>query len=116
MIIMGVVKVASDQIIYMISVRHSFMAAIRAMHVPLRVTFALMPRGTVLRIGFADIYDMFIDMVIVRVMQMALVKVADVVIMCDAGVTAFRPVRMSMVFMLWQDTIRIRHSAFLYPQ
>ena len=103
---------ASDQIIHMVSVRHGFVPAVRAVYVSLRVTFALMPRGTVLRIGFADIYDMFIDMVIVRIMQMALVKVADVVIMCDAGVTAFRPVRMSMIFMLWQDTIRIRHSAF----
>jgi hypothetical protein len=103
---------ASDQIIHVVSVRHGFVPAIRAVYVSLRVTFALMPRGTVLRIGLADIYDMLIYVVVVRVMQMAVVKVADMVIMCNARVTAFRPVRMGMIFMLWQDTIRIRHSAF----
>jgi hypothetical protein len=55
---------------------------------------------------------MLIDMVAVRVMQMAVVKVADMVIVRDASVAAFRAVGMGMIFMLWQDTIRIRHSTF----
>src|SRR5688500_5547368 len=112
MIIMGMVKMASDQIIHMVSVRHGFVPAVGAMYMPLRVTFAFMSRRTVLRIGLTDVYNMLICMVAVRVMQMTIVKIADMVIVRDASVAAFRTVRMGMIFMLWQDTIRIRHSAF----
>ena len=113
MVIMGIVKMAPDQIIHMVSVRHGFVTAVGAVYMALRVTFAFMSRSTVLGIGLTDVYDMLIDMVAVRVMQMAIMKVADMVIVRDASVTAFRAVGMGMIFMLWQDTIRICHSAFL---
>ncbi|SEO01275.1 hypothetical protein SAMN05216404_11014 [Nitrosospira multiformis] len=112
MVIMGMVKMASDQIIHMISVRHGFVPAVGAMYMPLRVTFAFMSRSTVLRIDLTDVYGMLIDMVAVGIMQMAIVKIADMVIVRDACVAAFRAVGMGMIFMLRQDTIRIRHSAF----
>jgi hypothetical protein len=113
MVIMGIVKMAPDQIIHMVSVRHGFVTAVGAVYMALRVTFAFMSRSTVLRIGLTDVYDMLIDMVTVRVMQMTIVKVADMVIVGDASVTTFRAVGMGMIFMLWQDTIGICHSAFL---
>jgi hypothetical protein len=113
MAVMRVVKMAPDQIIHMVSVGHGFVTAVRAVYMPLRVTFAFMSRSTVLGIGFTDIYDMLIDMVAERVVQMAIMKVADMIIVSDASVTAFRAVGMGMIFMLWQDTIRICHSAFL---
>jgi len=109
---MGVVKMASDQVIHMVSVRHGFVTAVGAVYMALRVTFTFMSRSTVLGIGLADVYDMLINMVAVRVMQMTIMKVADMVIVRDASVTAFRAVGMGMIFMLWQDTIRICHSAF----
>jgi len=109
---MGVVKMASDQVIHMVSVRHGFVTAVGAVYMALRVTFTFMFRSTVLGIGLADVYDMLINMVAVRVMQMTIMKVADMVIVRDASVTAFRAVGMGMIFMLWQDTIRICHSAF----
>jgi hypothetical protein len=113
MVIMGIVKMAPDQIIHMVSVRHGFVTAVRTVYMPLRVTFAFMSRSTVLGIGLTDVYDMLINMVAVRVVQMAIMKVADMIIVRDASVAAFRTVGMGMIFMLWQDTIRICHSAFL---
>src|SRR6185312_9321302 len=104
MVIMGVVKMASDQVIHMVSVRHGFVTAVGAVYMALRVTFTFMFRSTVLGIGLADVYDMLINMVAVRVMQMTIMKVADMVIVRDASVTAFRAVGMGMIFMLWQDT------------
>ncbi len=112
MVIMGVVKMASHQIVHMVSMRHGFVPAVGTMYMTLRVTFAFMPRSTVLRIDLTDVYDMLIDMVAVRVMQMAIVKIADMVIVRDTGVAAFRAMGMGVIFMSWQDTIRIRHGAF----
>lgn len=113
MVIMRIVKMASDQVIHMISVRHGFVTAVRAVYMSLRVTFAFMSRGTALGVGLTNVYDMLIDMVAVRVVQMAIMEVADMVIVGDASVTAFRTVGMGMIFMLWQDTIRVCHCAFL---
>ncbi|ODT63386.1 MAG: hypothetical protein ABS69_21455 [Nitrosomonadales bacterium SCN 54-20] len=68
MVIMGMMKMAFDQIIHMVSVRHGFVSAVGAMYMPLRVTFAFMSWSTVLRIDLTDVYGMLIDMVAVRVM------------------------------------------------
>ncbi|ODT73669.1 MAG: hypothetical protein ABS69_13495 [Nitrosomonadales bacterium SCN 54-20] len=113
MVIMRIVKMASYQVIHMISVRHGFVTTVRAVYMSLRVTFAFMSRSTALGVGLTNVYDMLIDMVAVRVVQMAIMKVADMVIVGDASVTAFRTVGMGMIFMLWQDTIRVCHCAFL---
>ena len=113
MAVMGIVKMAPDQIIHMVSVGHGFVTAVRAVYMPLCVAFAFMSRSTVPGIGLTDVYDMLVDMAAVRVVQMAIMKVADMVIVGDASVTAFRAVGMGMIFMLWQDTIGICHSAFL---
>jgi|KBSMisStandDraft_5_1062788.scaffolds.fasta_scaffold1434072_1 hypothetical protein len=108
--IVRIVEVSLYQVIDMIAVRHSLMAALGSMHVPFRMSGAFMPHRAVFRINRRDFYGMLIIVTIVRAVQMALVQIANVIVMNYARVAAFRPVWMSMIFMLWQVTISHCHS------
>jgi hypothetical protein len=105
MVVMRMMKVAIDQIVDMLAMRHGFMAAVRPMYMSLCMSCALMFRRTAFRIGRGYVYHMLIEMVAVRVMQMPVVQVIDMPVVHDTCVAAFRAMRMSMIFMLWQDTI-----------
>lgn len=105
MTVMRVMEVAIDQIIDMLAMRHGFMTAVRSMYMSLRMACALMFRRAAFRIGRGYVYHMLIDMVAVRVVQMPVMQVIDVPIVHDTCMTTFRAMRMSMIFMLWQDTI-----------
>ena len=100
-----VMEVAIDQIVDVLAMRHGFMAAVRPVCMSLRVACTLMFRRATFRIGRADFYYMLIDMAAVRVMQVPVMQVIDVPVVHDAGMAAFRTMRMSVIFMLWQDTI-----------
>jgi hypothetical protein len=105
MVIMRVMEVAIDKIVHMLAMRHGFMAAVRPMYMSLRMARALMFRRAAFRIGRSYVYHMLIEMVAVRVMQMPIMQVIDVPVVHDADMAAFGSMRMSMIFMLWQDTI-----------
>jgi hypothetical protein len=70
-----VVQVAVDQVIHVISMRHSFMAAVRAVSVLLVVSRTLMTRRALLRIGRVHLNAMVIYMVAMWVMQVTVVKI-----------------------------------------
>ena len=61
---------------------------------------AVVPGGTVLRIGRCYANHMLVDMAIVRMMQMPVVQVVDMVIVHNAGVAALRTMRMIMIVVL----------------
>ncbi|WP_025040158.1 hypothetical protein [Nitrosospira briensis] len=105
MTIMRMMKVAIDQIIDMLAMWHGFMTAARPMYMSLRMACALMFGRATFRIGRGYVYHMLIDMAAVRVMQMPVMQVIDVPVVHDTCMTTFRTMRMSMIFMLWQDTI-----------
>jgi hypothetical protein len=105
MIAMLVVEVAIDQIVNMVAMRHCFMSAARPMSVSLKMARAFVPRCATLRISLRYAYHVFIGMAAVRVMQVPIVQITDVIIMHDPGMAALRSVWMSMIFMLGQDTI-----------
>ncbi|SDA19063.1 hypothetical protein SAMN05216315_11132 [Nitrosospira sp. Nsp18] len=105
MVVMRVMEVAIDKIVHVIAMRHGFMAAVRSMYMFLRMARALMFRRTAFRIGRGYVYHMLIEMVAVRVMQMPVMQVIDMPVVHDTCVAAFGSMRMSMIFMLWQDTI-----------
>jgi hypothetical protein len=105
MVVMRVMEVAIDKIVHMLAMRHGFMAAVRPMYMSLRMTRALMFRRTAFGISRGYFYHMLIEMVAVRVMQVPVMQVIDVPVVHDAGMAAFGSMRMSMIFMLWQDTI-----------
>ena len=61
---------------------------------------AVVPGSTVLRIGRCYANHMLVDMAIVRMMQMPVVQVVDMVIVHNAGVAALRTMRMIMIVVL----------------
>ena len=100
MIIVRVMKVPIYQVINMVAMRDCLVSTLRPMHMPRRMSRAIMPGGAVLRIGRGYANHMFIDMVFMRIMQMAVMQVIDVAIVHDSGVAAFRSMRMIMIFVL----------------
>jgi hypothetical protein len=109
MTIMWMMKVAIDQIIDMFTVRHSLMPAAGAMYMLLRMPRAPMFGGAILRVDSRYTDHMFINMVVMRMVQVAIVQIIHMTVMHDACMPAFRTVRMGMIFVLWQVTIGHLH-------
>ena len=110
MVAMRIVEMPVDQVIDMLSMRDCFMAAVRAMHVLPSVSLAPVGRRAAFRIVPRDGEYVLIDMVIMRVMQVSVMQVTNVIIVHDARMAALRAVRMGMIFMLRQVTIAHRRS------
>ncbi|SOD42004.1 hypothetical protein [Nitrosovibrio sp. Nv4] len=104
-IIVRVMEVSIDKIVDMVAVGDSFMPAIRPMHMLLLMSSAFVRRRATVRISLRYVEYMFIDMAAVLVMQMAIVQIIDMAVMHNTCVVALRPMGMSMIFVLWQDTI-----------
>ncbi|MBN3724170.1 hypothetical protein [Burkholderia sp. Ac-20379] len=87
---------AIDQIIDVIAVRYRFMAAAGAVDMPRFMTRALVVRRALIGVAAAHLDDVLVDMIAVRMMQVAVVEVIHVVAVLDRGVAAIRAVRVRM--------------------
>ncbi|MGF6551781.1 hypothetical protein [Paraburkholderia youngii] len=92
-----VMKVAIDKVIDVVTVRHRFVTAARPVHVARFVATAVVVRRATIRIFRADFDLVFVYMITMRVVQMAIMKVVDVVAMLNCGVSAARAMLMVMV-------------------
>lgn len=92
MAVVRVMKMAIDQVINMVPMRHSFMSTVRSMNMILQMTGALVLRRAVLGVGRCYTNDMFIDVVPMGMVQMTLVQIVDMVIMHNACMFALRAV------------------------
>jgi hypothetical protein len=111
MTIVGIMQMTADQVVDMVSMWNSLVAAPGSVHMSLLMHSAFMPRCAVFRICLRHGYDVFINMAAVRGVQVAVVQIVDVIVMNNTRVATFRTVGMSMIFMLWQVTIS--HCRFL---
>lgn len=93
-----VMEVSVDQIVNMSAVGYSLVTAIRAVYMRLRVARAQVLRRTIFGVHACYFYYMFINVILVLVVQMSVMQVIDMIIMHDTRVTALRPVWMSMIF------------------
>jgi hypothetical protein len=93
---MRVVQVAADQVVDVAAVRHRMVAARAAVLVAGIVAAARVRRRACLRIAPADRDATFVDVVVVRAVQVAVVQVVGVVVVPDGGVTTTRTVRMTV--------------------
>jgi hypothetical protein len=100
-----IMEMPIDQIINMVAMRHCLMSTVRPMHMLRCVPRAFMLRRAVLRIGRGYANHMFIDMALMRMMQMAGVQIIDMVVVHDPGVTALRPMWMIVIFVLPNGTM-----------
>jgi hypothetical protein len=92
MIAVRMVQVAIDKIIDVVAVRHLWMSAVRAVGVR-----AVDLRRAFCGIGRVDRDHMFIDVIAVHMMQMAVMKIVDMIVMANCGVSATRAVLMGVV-------------------
>lgn len=94
MIAMRMMQSAINKIIDVIAMRHLRVAAVGTMYV-----FFTFDRATTIRIGFADFDHMFVDVTVMRVMQVSVMKVINMAFVLDGGMSAFFAVLVWMVFM-----------------
>jgi hypothetical protein len=96
-ITMGVVQLAIDQIVDVIAMWHSLVAAIRAVGVPGIVTRSEVGCA-VRRVGLVHGEAVLIDVIAVGMVQTAVVKIVGVSVVPDRRVAAIRPVFVGVAF------------------
>ena len=109
MIPVGMMQVAINEIVYMVTVGNRFMTTSWPMQMTWLVACTGMVRGAAVRIGVRDLKPMFIDMISMRVMQMTIVQVINVTVMFYRRMTAVRTVLMIVIFV----NIAAAHESFL---
>jgi hypothetical protein len=103
--IVDVVKVALDQVIGVIAMRHARMSAAGAVDVVGGVAGAAMVRRALGRVGRVDRDRVFVDVIAVDVVEVPIVKVVDVAGVLDRGMAAVGTVNMVVALM-----DRVRHG------
>jgi hypothetical protein len=93
------VQVAVDEIVDVIAMRHRFMAAPRSVNVT-RVVAAAARRALV-RIFRADFELVLVYVIAVRMMQMTVMQIINVIAVLDRGVSAVRAMLMVVVSVMW---------------
>ncbi|HEY1553244.1 MAG TPA: hypothetical protein VGF94_00350 [Kofleriaceae bacterium] len=83
-----VVKVAIDQVVDVIAVRHRLVAAARTVHVTGRVPLARVTGGATGRVRRVDRDCAFVDVVVVDHVEVAVVEVVDVAAVPDGPMPA----------------------------
>lgn len=88
-----VVQATADKVIDVIAVRHALVSTGWAMY----VTCAALPWSALRRICGARLDDMLVDVVSVRMMQVPIMQVVDMIAVTDGSMTASRTMLMRMV-------------------
>lgn len=91
-----VMQVAIDEIVHVIAVRYGFVSAARAVYVGCVVAAALVVRCACVGIARRHVDHVFVDMVAMRMVQVPIVQVVDVIAVPYTGVPAVRAVGMGM--------------------
>jgi hypothetical protein len=100
MITMRMMQVAVDDIVDMIAVRYRFVSASRPVHMDCIMGAAAVVRRTLIRILRADLEPVLVYMIAMRMMQVTIMQVIDMIAMPDGGVPAVRAVLMVVVGMM----------------
>ena len=97
MIAVGVMQMPVDQIVDMVAVRHRLVATARAMLMVLVVSATGMVGRAGSWIVGAHLDRVLVDVIAVRVMEMTVVQIVEVIAVLDGGMAAGRPVLVGMV-------------------
>ncbi|WP_167397969.1 hypothetical protein [Agrobacterium rosae] len=111
MVAVLVMKAPVDQIVDMVTMRHGFMAAIRAVDTAMIVADMVLDRTAAIGVVTTHFDHMFIDMIAMRMMEVSIMQVVNVVAMLDGHVAAAGAVFMVVVIMMWK--IAIAHGELL---
>jgi len=94
MVAVLVVQTAVDDVVNMIAVRYSFVAATFAVN----VAVAAVNRMAAVRVGFIDAQCMLVVVTVVLMMQVAVVQIINVAFVFDGSVAAVCAVDVVMMF------------------
>ena len=94
--IVRMVQVPTHQIINVVAVRRAFVSAVRAMSVLATVPFAVMGGRAFVRVGGAHREGVFINVVVMHVMQMTIMQIVGVPVVAYSHVPARGAVRVTM--------------------
>jgi hypothetical protein len=81
------VQVSVDQVIGVVPVRHGFVAAARTVSMHGVVPAAAMLRRAAIGVGRAHLDDVLVHVIFMRVMEMTIMKIVDVAVVSNRGVT-----------------------------
>jgi hypothetical protein len=98
-ITVGVVEVIVDEVVDVIAVRHRRVAAPLAVSVLGVVVADVVPGSAAVRMCVVDCDYVFVDMALVRVVEMSVMQIVDMVVVCHRNVPAAWSVLMRMVGM-----------------
>jgi hypothetical protein len=94
-----VVKMAGDQIIHVAAVRHRLVAAAGAVRMARVVPAAAMIGGAVVGVRSRYLDHVLVDMILVRVVKMAVVQIVRVAAVAHGRMSATRSMLMGMIGM-----------------
>jgi hypothetical protein len=91
------VQPSLDQIVGMVAMGHRLVATTRPVDVILAMSVGPLALVAAIRVLIGDFDHMLVDMVLMRVVQMAIVQIIDMSFMPNGSVAAFRPVHVRMI-------------------
>lgn len=100
MVAVGMVQVSINEVVHMVAVRNGFVAAARTMDVTRCVSCAGVLGRAGVRIRWSHGDDVLVNVLIVRMVQVAVMQVVDVALVNHGGVAASWSMLMIMVLMV----------------
>jgi hypothetical protein len=95
----GMMQMAFHQVIHMIAVRHSLMTTGWTVHVVSLMRAAVVLRRALILIRGSNRHGVFIDMVLMDVVQVSLVQIVGMAVMLDRRMAAIRAMDVGVIFM-----------------
>ncbi|SCX35583.1 hypothetical protein [Agrobacterium rosae] len=111
MVAVLVMKTSFNQIVNMVTMRHGFMAAVRAVDMAMIVADMVLDRTAAIGVVITHLDDVFIDMIAMGMMEVSIMQVVNMVAMFDGHVAAVGAMFMVVVIMMWK--IAIAHGELL---
>jgi hypothetical protein len=110
MIAVRMVQVSVDKVIDVIAMRHRLMSASGAMHMPRLVAAAAVIRGALVGIFRTHLDRMLIHVIAVRMMEMAIMQIIDVIAVAN-GCVATAGAMLMVVICMVRETATVHRSA-----
>ena len=100
MIAMRMMEVAADAVIDMVGMRNRLVAAAGTMDMTGLVAAAAMVRCAVVGVVAGHLDHVLVDMILMRMVEVAIVQIVDMTAVAHSGVATTRPMLVSMVGMV----------------
>ena len=108
-----VVKVAGNPIVDVVAMRHRLVPAAGAVYVSCLMRTTAVVRGAVFGVLARYLDHVFVDMIFMRVVEVAIMQIVGIAAMADGGMSAARSMPVLMVGVGWSGASR--HGIVSFP-